>query len=118
MLLATLCACAPQPQKPEPDENTRAMPGALSRIHPTNIDTLAELLPPATADMHWGLAKVDNQVTALRAIAWTADDRHVEIRAQTTNEGLAVQVTVGRFGHPADEAQFHRVLARRLESVQ
>lgn len=101
-----------------PDESTQAMSDAPGREITADIDALATLMPIVCERMHWGLKKVDNQVTALRAEALTPDDRSVEIRAQTVDGGTDVQVKVGFFGSAAEEQQFFDALTHVLAEVK
>jgi hypothetical protein len=117
-LIAGLAGCPSGSASPAPDERTKALPDSREAQVATDIDTLAKALPIIAARMHWGLKKVDNQVTALRAEALTPDDRTVEIRAQTTAAGSAVQVKVGFFGHEAEEKQFLATLAQVLAKAK
>jgi hypothetical protein len=115
-LLCMLTGCPPKQNQPVPDESTRAMADAVSQSYPIDIDTLAAILTPVMVDMHWGLVKLDNQITALRATALTDDDRTVEIHAQTASNGIDVQVRVGHFGDRVTEQQFLNALRVRANA--
>jgi len=81
-----------------------------------DVDSLLHVLPSAAQKMHWAVARIDNQVTAARANAWTPDDRPVTITVQQSGDSrVDVHIRVGRFGDDALEAGFHEALAQAIE---
>ena len=102
-----LAGCTLDDGTPLPAAETGALTDrALADNLSLDIDRLESVLPEAFKRMHWGWVRATNELTALHAQALTPDDRLVEITAQRTAEGVAVQTRVGPFGDPALERQF------------
>ncbi len=114
---AAVCGCA-QPSALH-DASFKPLPNIEDRVYGVDIDTLELALPDAFVRMHWGMAKLDNQITALRAEAWTPDDRPVTVIAHKAGDGeLTVQVKVGRFGDAEEQAAFHKALGAAIEELR
>lgn len=95
-----------------PSDEVAPLENVPRQAYPVDVDELAQLLPYVFAELHWGLERVDNQVTALAARGLTLADKPVIIRArQVDRDATAVQIEVGPFGSPEEQAEFHRMLA-------
>ena len=104
-------------QSAYPSPETRPLPHAPAAEHEIDINALATVLPRVFADLHWGQMKIENELTALRARALTPGDRPVDVRAQETLDGVAVQAKVGYFGDAEMERRFFAALERHVEAA-
>jgi len=118
LLVAAGCGGPSPHSRTSPD--TAALPAdqAAPGSYDTTIDTFAGLLPGMFSNLEWGLAGVNNQITALRATGITGTDKPVELRAQQVDiHRIDVQIKVGLFGNESAERAFHAELARQLEAL-
>ena len=104
-------------QSAYPSRQTRPLPDAPASAYEIDINALATILPRVFAELHWGQMKIENELTALRARALTPGDHLVDVRAQETHDGVAVQARGGYFGDAEMERRFFATLDRHVEAA-
>lgn len=111
-----LAGCAMSNDTAQLSPAVAPLPEAPGHVYAATTPTLKRMIARAVTELHWAVASVSDEVTALAVEVWTPADQQVLIRTRQLDvDRSRVQVRVGRFGNPDAEQAFHDALARELE---